>query len=76
MCTSNNQNKLSSETPHGITVTYAKTVGFPDGSVVRKPPTMQEMQVRSLGQEDPLKKEMATHSHILAWEIPWREGPS
>ena len=35
----------------------------------------QEMQVQSLGQEDPLEKEMATHSSILAWEIPWAEGP-
>ena len=34
---------------------------------------MQEMQVQSLGQEDPLEKEMATHSSILAWEIPWAE---
>ena len=36
---------------------------------------MQETQVRSLGQEDPLEKEMATHSSILAWEIPWTEEP-
>ena len=36
---------------------------------------MQEIQVRSLGQEDPLEKEMATHSSILAWEISWREKP-
>ena len=35
---------------------------------------MQETQVRSLGQEDPLKKEMATHSSILAWRIPRTEG--
>ena len=34
---------------------------------------MQEIWVRSLGQEDSLKKEMATHSSILAWEIPWTE---
>ena len=34
---------------------------------------MQETRVRSLGQEDPLEKEMATHSSILAWEIPWIE---
>ena len=34
---------------------------------------MQDMQVRSLGQEDPLEKEMATHFSILAWEIPWTE---
>ena len=37
---------------------------------------MQRMQVRSLGQEDPLEKEMATHSRILAWKIPQREEPT
>ena len=37
---------------------------------------IQEMQVQSLGQEDPLEKDMATHSSILAWEIPWTEEPS
>ena len=36
---------------------------------------MQETQVQSLGGEDPLEKEMATHSSILAWEIPWTEEP-
>ena len=36
---------------------------------------MQKTQVRSLGQEDPLEKEMATHSNIFAWEIPWTEEP-
>ena len=36
---------------------------------------MQEMQVQSLGREDPLEKEMETHSSILAWEIPWTEEP-
>ena len=35
----------------------------------------QEMQVRSLGREDSLEEEMATHSSILAWEIPWTEKP-
>ena len=35
----------------------------------------QETQVRSLGQEDPLEKELATHSSILAWRIPWTEEP-
>ena len=39
-------------------------------------PAMQETQVQSLGQEDPLEKEMATHSSILAWNIPWMEKPS
>ena len=38
-------------------------------------PAMQETQVRSLGREDPLEKEMATHSTILAWKIPWTEEP-
>ena len=36
---------------------------------------MQKVQIRSLGQEDPLEKEMATHSSILAWEIAWTEEP-
>ena len=43
--------------------------------IVRNLPAMQETQVQSLGQEDPLEKEMATHSSILAWEIPWTEKP-
>ena len=38
-------------------------------------PAMQETWVRSLGREDPLEKEMATHSSILAWRIPWMEEP-
>ena len=38
-------------------------------------PAMWETQVRSLGQEDPLEKEMATHSSALAWRIPWMEEP-
>ena len=37
--------------------------------------TMQETQVQSIGWEDPLEKEMATHSSILDWEIPWTEEP-
>ena len=37
---------------------------------------MQEMQVQSLGWEDPLEEEMTTHSSILAWRIPWTEEPS
>ena len=42
--------------------------------VVKNLPAKQEMQVQYLGWEDPLKKEMATHYSILAWEIPWTEG--
>ena len=43
--------------------------------MVKHLPTMQETRVRSLGQEDLLKKEMATHSSTLAWKIPWTEEP-
>ena len=43
--------------------------------MVKNLPAMQETWVRSLGQEDPLEKEMATHSSILAWRIPWTEEP-
>ena len=49
--------------------------GVPDSSAVKNPPAMREMQVRCLGQEDPLEKAMATHSSILAWEIPWTVEP-
>ena len=43
--------------------------------MVKNLPAMQETQVQSLGQEDALERETATHSSILAWEIPWPEGP-
>ena len=53
--------------------------GFPGGSVVKKKKKtclpMKETQVRSLGQEDLLEREMATHSSILAKKIPWTEEP-
>ena len=42
---------------------------------LKRLPGMQETWVRSLGQEDPLEKEMATHSSTLAWRIPWKEEP-
>ena len=42
---------------------------------VKRLPTMWETRVQSLGWEDPLEKEMATHSSILAWKIPWTEEP-
>ena len=45
-------------------------MGFPDGSVVKNVPAMQETRVPRLRGEDPLEKEMATHSSTLAWEIP------
>ena len=43
---------------------------------VKRLPTMQETRFQSLGGEDPLEKEMATYSSILAWKIPWTEEPS
>ena len=45
--------------------------GFPGGSVVKKPPAKQETCVQPQGREDPLEKEIATHSSIVAWRIPW-----
>ena len=48
---------------------------FPGGSGVKNCLPMQETWVQSLGQEDPLEKEMATHSSILAWRIPWTDEP-
>ena len=57
---------------------YPESQGFPSGSTVKNLLAMQEaqeMQVRSLRQEDPLEKGMATHSSILAWRIPRTEEP-
>ena len=51
-------------------------MSFLGGSAVKNLPTMQEIQetqVQYLGQEDPLEEEMASHSSILAWRIPWAE---
>jgi len=48
-------------------------MGFPSGSAVKNPPAMRETWVRSLGQEDLLEVEMATHSSIVAWKIPQTE---
>ena len=55
-----------------------KMLASPVAQQVKNLPAMQEtqqMRVLSLGQEDPLEKEMATHSSILAWETPWTEEP-
>ena len=47
-----------------------------DGAqMVKSPPAVQETWVQSLGQDDPLEKEMATHSSTLAWRTPWTGGP-
>ena len=49
--------------------------GVPGGSVVKNPPALQEAWVQSLCRENHLKKEMAAHSSILAWSVPWTEEP-
>ena len=58
-------------THHSFWVTMASLVA----QTVKNPPAMQETRVQSLGQEDPLEKEMATYSSILAGKIPWTEEP-
>ena len=50
---------------------FLNSVDFPVGSVVKNLSAMQETWVQSLSWEDPLEKEMTTHSSILAWRIPW-----
>ena len=54
---------------------FPRSMGFPGGSDGRQLPAVQETQVRSLHQEDPLEKEKATHSSFPAWRIPWTEEP-
>ena len=49
--------------------------GLPWGSAGKNLPATQKTQARSLAQDDPLEEEKATHSSILAWEIPWIEEP-
>ena len=61
--------------PFAFHVCYLEILGFPGGSAVKNPLPIQEIQVRSLGQEDPLEEEMATHSSILAWKTPRTEEP-
>ena len=67
------------EDPASISLSFLySALGFPRGPEIKKLPTVQETQERrvwSLGQEDPLEKEMATHSSILAWRTPWTEEP-
>ena len=59
----------------GLGPTLLDYGGFPCGLAVKNPPALQEPRVQSLVQEDPLEKDMAMHSSILAWRIPWTEEP-
>ena len=65
--------------PAKVIINYKETIvaysGFPGSSVVKNMPAMQETWVLSLVWEDSLEKKMATHSSILAYEIPWTEEP-
>ena len=54
---------------------YIYMYGFPVAQRLKRLPAVQDTCVRSLGREDPLEMEMATHSSILAWRIPWTEEP-
>ena len=67
------------EEPGGLQSMGSQRIGQDWASLVvqrlKHLPAMRETWVRSLGREDPLEKEMATHSSILAWRIPWMEEP-
>ena len=71
---------LTSSQSLALPVPYSNCWAF-DGlphlvaQMVKNLPAMQETRVRSLSQEDPLEKEMTTHSSIVAWRIPWTEEP-
>ena len=54
---------------------WSLVMGFPDGSAVKNWPANAETWVQSLGREDPLKKEMTTHSSVCTWEIPRTKEP-
>ena len=54
---------------------YAEVMASLVAQMVKNPPAMWETWVRSLGREDPLEKEMATHASSIAWKIPWMEEP-
>ena len=68
-------NKLRTLTKANNLLEPLITLAVLGGSVVKNLLAMQETQIRSLGWEDLLEKEMATHSSILAWKIPWMEEP-
>ena len=58
-----------------VDATHPKLEAFLVAQTMKNLPAMQEAQARSVGREDPLEKEMATHYRIPAWEIPWTEEP-
>ena len=75
LCAWSNSNKMLRKTMLCRFVPNLNLLGFPDGSEVKNPLPRIKMWVWSLDREDPLELEMATHSSILAWKIPWTEEP-
>ena len=71
MGTSHSISHLSEDAQEDLYLALLRTL---QAQMVKNPPAMQEAQVQSLGQEDPLEKGMATHSSILAWRIPMDRG--
>ena len=67
--------RLLGKLRNGHTMEHYMTFASLVAQMVKRLPTMRETWVRSLGWEDPLEKEMATHSSILAWKIPWTGDP-
>ena len=66
---------MSSQSAIKCIASSAVSRGFPVAQTVKNLPAMQETPAQSLGQEDPLEKEMVVHSSTLAWRIPWTEEP-
>ena len=71
-CTPEANTAFSNSTPIKTNKKLGASLG---AQTVKHVPAMRETRVRSLGREDPLEKEMATHSSTLAWKIPWTEEP-
>ena len=67
--------KILSFVIRDITGKFGYKVDYLVAQMVKRLPAMWETRVRSLGQEDPLEKEMATHSSTIAWKIPWTDEP-
>ena len=73
MCSA--QHPESAQTQNLISDILYSSEGFPDGLVVKSLPAMQDTWAQSLGWEGPMEEDMATHSSILAWRIPWTDEP-
>ena len=76
LCISWNSTKEAEPVEEILTFIYIRYIWASlVAQLVKNPPSLQETQIQSLGGEDHLEKETATHSSILAWRIPWTKGP-